>query len=44
MRIRFRCGCGGINYNRKDWLCHFKYRGFWNGLKNLIKTHPIIQF
>ena len=38
MRIQFRCGCGSVNYNREDWLSHFKYRGFWRGLRHLLYT------
>lgn len=44
MRIQFRCGCGCINYNWQDWISHFKYRSFWCGIKNLIKTRPIVRF
>lgn len=43
MKIYWKCGCGSYNYNREDWISHFKYRGFWNGLKNLLKTRPHVQ-
>ena len=38
MKIQFRCGCGGINYVWRDWVCHFRYRGLVNGMKNLLLT------
>lgn len=25
MRIRFRCGCGLVNYDVNSWTCHWKY-------------------
>jgi hypothetical protein len=40
MRIQFRCGCGQVNYNREDWLSHFKYslRGKFHAFKLFLKT------
>lgn len=38
MKLRFRCGCGQVNYNWQDWISHFKYRGWWTGMRNLLKT------
>lgn len=36
--MKFRCGCGAYNYTREDWLCHFRYGGFWRGMKNFFLT------
>ena len=38
MKLYFKCGCGDYNYNWNDWFCHFKFRGFKRGLKNLLLT------
>lgn len=38
MKIQFRCGCGGVNYNREDWLCHFRHRSLWRALRHLLLT------
>lgn len=38
MRLIWRCGCGDINFNREDWLCHFRHRGFWRGMRHLLMT------
>ena len=38
MKLYFKCGCGGYNYNWNDWTCHFKYRGFIRGMKHLLNT------
>jgi len=40
--FQFRCGCGLVNYNREDWLSHFKHNvcgnRFVRGLRNLALT------
>jgi len=40
--FQFRCGCGELNYNQKDWLSHFQHNvhgnKFWRGLRNLALT------
>jgi hypothetical protein len=38
MKIIIVCGCGSRNYNLNDWTCHFKQKGFLNGMKNLLLT------
>lgn len=38
MKIQFRCGCGLVNHSWEDWICHFKYRSFKSGIKNLLLT------
>lgn len=40
MKIRFRCGCGLVNYDLADWLSHFKYdvNGKWRAFELLMKT------
>lgn len=43
MRIYWKCGCGSYNYNWQDWISHFKYRGFWSGVKFLLLTRPHIE-
>lgn len=43
MTVNFRCGCGLVNYNRYDWFCHFKERGFWHGLKRLLGTRIEVE-
>ena len=36
--MKFICGCGVENVNNNDWFCHFRWAGFWNGVKNLLFT------
>jgi hypothetical protein len=43
MRIRLRCGCGVINYNRVDWIVHFRRGNLWGALKDLFNTRIEIQ-
>ena len=40
MHVQFRCGCGEVNYNRQDWLAHFKYglNGKLRALRHLLMT------
>ena len=42
MKLYFKCGCGAYNYTFKDWICHFKDRGFKRGMYLFLKTS--IQF
>lgn len=44
MNVKFICGCGLENLNTEDWFCHFKERGFLNGLKNLLLTKIVISW
>jgi hypothetical protein len=38
--MKFKCGCGSYNYNRGDWLAHFKHgqHGVWRAVKHLLFT------
>jgi hypothetical protein len=40
MRIQYRCGCGELNYNREDWLSHWKHglNGKWRAVVLFFKT------
>jgi len=43
MKIDFVCGCGVKNYNLEDWVCHFRSRGFWRGIRNLMLTKVVLR-
>lgn len=41
--LRFKCGCGEYNYNREDWLSHWKHGRhrkdwMWRALRHFLLT------
>lgn len=38
VKLQFRCGCGGINYELNDWICHIKHRGWLRAIRHFLLT------